>query len=145
MTKKLVVLLLFFLGSVSSDVQDDIVSIPKKEVNKHDLIKKHTYLYPGRTENKVADNGDWPHSFLFNYDDENPEYYLSGGIAGDQLGVWFQPPATAYICSLLAIEWQFYQETDGDTINVHVYPIGTVSPDTVPNGDSIAVDSIFNE
>ncbi|MFQ6617694.1 MAG: hypothetical protein ACE5QV_03300, partial [Fidelibacterota bacterium] len=84
----------------------------------------------------------FPHGFLYYYGDGG-EYYLSGGIAGDWFGFWFQSPDVA--CSLYAFEGAWYSYKGGGTINLHVYQAGKVSPDTVPGGDSIAPGDIFGE
>ncbi|MBL7136480.1 MAG: T9SS type A sorting domain-containing protein [Candidatus Marinimicrobia bacterium] len=125
------------------DPEGDVIPISVERARKPALTKKHGYLYPGSSEivplEKAKDA--LPHGWLFNYDDESTEYYLSGGTAGDHWGIWFQSPQAA--CSLYAVEFIFHAPQGGGTINLDVMAAGTVSPDTIVNADSIAVDAVF--
>ncbi|MCK5604821.1 hypothetical protein KAR91_23225, partial [Candidatus Pacearchaeota archaeon] len=121
------------------DPTGDVVRVTRSTSRKPALLKKRGYLYPGNPEifplNSTRDNrSDLPHGFLFNYDDESTEYYLSGGTAGDEWGIWFQSPQAA--CSLYAVELTFYQGEGGGTINLNVMAAGAVWPDTVWQGDA---------
>jgi len=125
------------------DQEDDVIPVKLERARKPALIRKHGYLYPGNSEIVPlgSNRDDLPHGYLFNYDDESTEYYLGGGVAGDEWGIWFQSPQAA--CSLYAVEWQFYGGVPGGTINLNVMEAGTVWPDTIPNADSIAVEDVF--
>jgi len=126
------------------DPEGDVIPVHIEKAKKPALIKKHGYLYPGRSEiEPLGSRDELPHGYIFNYDDEDSEYYLSGGIAGDEWGIWFQSPQAA--CSLYAVEWQFYGGVSGGTINFNVMKAGTVWPDTVANADSIAVEDVFGD
>ena len=126
------------------DPEGDVIPVHIEKAKKPALIKKHGYLYPGRSEiEPLGSRDELPHGYIFNYDDEDSEYYLSGGIAGDEWGIWFQSAQAA--CSLYAVEWQFFGGVPGGTINFNVMKAGTVWPDTVVNADSIAVEDIFGD
>lgn len=130
---------------VLTSIEDDVIPIPADMIKKPALEKKRGYLYPGKSEIvPFTQEGDGnPHGWLFNYDDDGTEYYLSGGTAGDEWGIWFQSPQAA--CSLYAVEFQFYAPEGGGTINLDVMAAGSVTPDTVANEDSIAVDAVFGD
>ena len=127
------------------DPEGDVIPVSVERARKPALKKKHGYLYQGSSEivplEKTKDA--LPHGWLFNYDDEISEFYLSGGTAGDEWGIWFQSPQAA--CSLYAVEFQFYGGVPGGTINLNVMEAGSVWPDTIHNSDSIAVEDVFGD
>jgi len=125
------------------DPEGDVIPVKLERARKPALIRKQGYLYPGDPKIYPMGRGrdDLPHGYLFNYDDESTEYYLSGGAAGDEWGIWFQSPQAA--CSLYAVELTFYAGIGGGTIELDVMEAGAVWPDTIPNADSIAVEDVF--
>ncbi len=140
----LILLILFGLSAFADE--DDAILIPVEKTVKPALTKKHAYLYPGISQEIIL-KGDinrdaLSHGRLSNYDDESVDYYLSGGTAGDEWGIWFQSPQAD--CSLYAVEFMFSSAMGGGTINLDVMEAGSVSPATIPNSDSIAVTDIFS-
>ncbi len=139
------------------DSEGDVVRVTgKASSQKPALTRKKGYLYPGDPNIYPAESARnsrdaLPHGDLFNYDDEATEYYLSGGTAGDEWGIWFQSPQAA--CSLYAVELTFFAGEGGGTIDMDVMAAGTVWPDTVWQGnaanayvgDSISVADIFGD
>ncbi|NQV36996.1 MAG: hypothetical protein HQ509_03205, partial [Candidatus Marinimicrobia bacterium] len=134
---------------------DDVKRLPNKNrtySNKKNNYRK-SYIYPTITKSVETrrEDREW-YSDIYNYNDENTEYYLSGGTAGDEWGVWFQ--SSYPNSSLSAVEFQFFQNSGGGIINLNVMEAGTVLPDTITQGseennyedaDSIAVADIFGD
>ncbi|MDP6592364.1 MAG: hypothetical protein QGH48_04585, partial [Candidatus Poseidoniia archaeon] len=106
------------------DPEGDVIPVKLERARKPALIRKQGYLYPGDPKIYPMGRGrdDLPHGYLFNYDDESTEYYLSGGAAGDEWGIWFQSPQAA--CSLYAVELTFYAGIGGGTIELDVMEAG---------------------
>jgi len=76
-------------AATAIDPEGDVIPVSIDRAPKPDLLKKHGYLYPGDSQIVPLEKTTeaLPHGYLFNYDDEQTEYYLSGGAAGDEWGI----------------------------------------------------------